>query len=533
MSRLTAIRFLLVGLVLLLATPGLRAAPLAADELLLIANRNNADSVEIARYYAKQRNVPENRVLQLDLPFSEKCTLAEYQERIAAPVRQYLAGEQGRGVRCLVLFYGVPLQVGPSPSTQAERDEVAMLRRTLDELNKLTPSAADDAEKLAKELGVIVPKVEPIPSAPLIAQAQARLAAVEQAMQKHFANQPTDVTRAALEKFNGFKGRTLAMATAALERAQRPPTTGPTTQPDAAAVERAELRTNIARQMGPFALYSLIDQQIIQTSADQSDASVDSELALVRRERYPRLGWMANPLKNRLVVDPATAMLVSRVDGPTPQIARRIIDDAIATEKTGLSGRAAFDSRGIGAKKDAFGVYDEDIRSLAGLVKGKTKLPVVHDDRAALINPHAAQDVAIYCGWYSVRQYIPSCDFVRGAVAYHIASWELISLRTPNEKGWVANLLRDNVCASLGAVSEPYLHSFPLPSEFFPLLLSGKLSLAECYWATVPMTSWKLTLVGDPLYRPFAANPALKIEDLSEVQKQLVQKIDAPQSVGR
>jgi hypothetical protein len=66
----------------------------------------------------------------------------------------------------------------------------------------------------------------------------------------------------------------------------------------------------------------------------------------------------------------------------------------------------------------------------------------------------------------------------------------------------------------VGPVAEPYLHSFPLQEEFFPLLMTGKLPLAEVYWTTTPLTSWMQTCIGDPLYTPFARNPALKVDDL-------------------
>ena len=45
-------------------------------------------------------------------------------------------------------------------------------------------------------------------------------------------------------------------------------------------------------------------------------------------------------------------------------------------------------------------------------------------------------------------------------------------------------LLIDGVVGTLGPVAEPYLQSFPTADEFFPLLLTGKLTLAEVYWRT-------------------------------------------------
>jgi hypothetical protein len=127
------------------------------------------------------------------------------------------------------------------------------------------------------------------------------------------------------------------------------------------------------------------------------------------------------------------------------------------------------------------------------------------------------RDVALYCGWYSVRNYVPACQFKAGAVGYHVASFEMISLHSDDERGWVAGLLRDGIAATMGAVAEPYLASFPAPDEFFPLLMTGKLTLAEVYWRTTPMTSWMITLIGDPLYTPFKTNPLLKAEDLEPV----------------
>ena len=63
-------------------------------------------------------------------------------------------------------------------------------------------------------------------------------------------------------------------------------------------------------------------------------------------------------------------------------------------------------------------------------------------------------------------------------------------------------MLVDGITATLGAVAEPYLHSFPKPKEFFEELYSGK-CLVEAYYRTKPFNSWRLILIGDPLYRPF------------------------------
>ncbi|HEX4123854.1 MAG TPA: TIGR03790 family protein, partial [Tepidisphaeraceae bacterium] len=118
-------------------------------------------------------------------------------------------------------------------------------------------------------------------------------------------------------------------------------------------------------------------------------------------------------------------------------------------------------------------------------------------------------------------------QFEPGAVGFHIASLEMISLHDKLETGWCRGLLLDGIDATLGAVAEPYLQSFPRADEFFPLMLTGKLTMAEVYWKTTPMTSWMLCYVGDPLYTPYKADPQLKVQDLPP-ELQAIFKTAAP-----
>jgi hypothetical protein len=103
---------------------------------------------------------------------------------------------------------------------------------------------------------------------------------------------------------------------------------------------------------------------------------------------------------------------------------------------------------------------------------------------------------------------------VPGAVAYHIASSEAVSLRNPQAKFWCKNLLEKGAAATLGPVAEPYTIGFPKPAEFFGLLTTGQYTLVECYARTALLSSWMTVLVGDPLYNPFAAAPKLKPEQV-------------------
>jgi uncharacterized protein (TIGR03790 family) len=255
-------------------------------------------------------------------------------------------------------------------------------------------------------------------------------------------------------------------------------------------------------------------------SPRETEAAFDSELSLLWWPEYPLFRWMANSLHHRFDGRPdrptQRVLLVARLETPTVERTLKMIDDAIAVEKAGLAGKVYLDARGLNADKNpgSYGDYDEAIRRLAALLKEKTRLEVVLDNKPELFAPGACPDAALYCGWYSLANYVDAFAWNRGAVGYHIASAEATTLRGAGSRVWCKRMVELGVCGTMGPVAEPYLSAFCRPDEFFPLLLTGKYTLAECYYRTLNFNSWMNILIGDPLYRPFAAKPHLKPEDL-------------------
>jgi uncharacterized protein (TIGR03790 family) len=199
--------------------------------------------------------------------------------------------------------------------------------------------------------------------------------------------------------------------------------------------------------------------------------------------------------------------MVSRLDGPDAETAKRLVDKAITAEKNGLRGFAYIDSRGIpdDGQPHSPGHFDQSLRDLALLTRFRTDLTVKEERTEKLFEPGTCPGTAIYCGWYSLRKYVNAFDFVDGAVGFHIASLEAMELHDPNSTLWCPAMLKHGIAATLGAVAEPYLHSFPEPKEFFLELFEGR-CLVEAYYRTEPFNSWQLVLIGDPLYRPFKAS---------------------------
>jgi uncharacterized protein (TIGR03790 family) len=244
--------------------------------------------------------------------------------------------------------------------------------------------------------------------------------------------------------------------------------------------------------------------QIDRINGKETNASVDSELSMVLFEGYDLYRWQPNILKNDVLGLSFRTLMVSRLDGPNDQIAIGLVDKAIEAEKTGLKGIAYIDSRGI-VRKDVYGHFDQSLRDLATLTQSQTEIPVKEEQTAKLFAPGTCRQTAIYCGWYSLKKYVDAFEFVDGAIGYHIASFEAANLRDPNSSQWCPSMLKDGITATLGAVSEPYLHSFPEPRAFFAELYQGN-CLVEAYYRTKPFNSWQLLLIGDPLYRPFKNN---------------------------
>ncbi|MHC4116762.1 MAG: TIGR03790 family protein [Planctomycetota bacterium] len=393
------------------------SSALEPDEILIIANKDIAESGRIARYYCKKRSVPEENILALSLGpgLNDMIGREAYDKKLAQPVRAafFSPGLLGK-IRCLLTTYGVPVKVTGRGRLQGQESVLRELRESVEREKK-------------------------------------RIEQFEQ------------------------EGRT-----------------------NSAAYKQGKsqmLRSQL---------------KIDRINGKETSASVDSELSMVLFPAYDLYRWQPNGLKKDALGFGLTTLMVSRLDGPSPEIAKGIVDKSLAAEKTGLKGTAYLDSRGLKGR-DLYSHFDRSLRNLAAFTRTKTQMRAIEEATDKLFAPGSCPETAIYCGWYSVRKYVDAFDFVDGAIGYHIASLEAVSLRDSKSGQWCPSMLEDGITATLGPVTEPYLHSFPEPREFFGELYEGK-CLVEAYYRTKPFNSWQLLLVGDPLYRPFK-NSIVKSQD--------------------
>ncbi len=390
------------------------ATALEPNEILVVANFNNTESMRLADYYCRMRKVPKGRILALPLgnALSDTIGRQDYEKKLAGPIRSKLiaSGLVGK-IKCLVMTYGVPFKVGGRGQLPGKEKELAELRR----------QAKEQKGKVK-----LLEESTPVPPGQL-----------------------------------------------------------------------KDAKVKLVR----------LESQIARITGKETSASVDSELSLVLVRDYELYRWLPNKLKGTKLGLSFMSLMVSRLDGPGFEIAKGLIDKALAAEKKPLSGVAYIDSRGLANDKVrySFGYFDQSLRDLAGDILLRTNLAIKQETTSELFGPNSCPDAALYCGWYSLRKYIDSFAFVDGAIGYHIASLEAVDLRSAKSSQWCPAMLRAGVTATFGAVGEPYLHSFPVPKEFFLELFNGR-CLAEAYYRTKPFNSWQMVLIGDPLYRPFKSD---------------------------
>src|SRR5688500_18986314 len=83
-----------------------RAHALQPDEILLIVNQNVPEGRALAEFYVTARQIPEGRILELNLPKGEDMSLLEYERDVVPRVREFLTNAKlTEQVKCLVTFY--------------------------------------------------------------------------------------------------------------------------------------------------------------------------------------------------------------------------------------------------------------------------------------------------------------------------------------------------------------------------------------------------------------------------------------------
>ncbi len=237
-------------------------------------------------------------------------------------------------------------------------------------------------------------------------------------------------------------------------------------------------------------------------------AALDSEMALLLYPGYPIKGPYSNPLYNQINAGDFGAggqpfLVVTRLDGPDPATVARMIDDSIQAERYGLQGRGYFDGRGFG--NSSYDLGEHWIREAGERFKREGYECLQDEADPVWGSAFPMENAAVYMGWYAPTVIGPftrtGFTFQPGALAYHLHSSSAVTLHSRSEY-WAGPLLADGAAATMGAVSEPYLTLTPNLNTFADRICDG-FTFGESAYMSLASVSWQITVVGDPLYRPF------------------------------
>ncbi|MCS6292084.1 MAG: TIGR03790 family protein [Nitrospira sp.] len=542
--RFIGVLSILLGIIFVSEVPPARAE-LSAHQVMIVANVNSPDSLMVAEHYATRRGIPPQHIAKLDLPLDDTISREDYERRLVTPLRQALQAQGTQKlIRVIVTVFGVPLRVAAPTLMDDEehwrRDAAARLgaaRVRLEDLERragaiavsagsLAPAAPHAESPVTYERNIaFLLRVDEAVQASIKRVRQLRLAAdaqwfsrLEAIVRDHQGvagisqlrhellrdGQGSESEAITLTRAQQAEGLQLLLGSLELPIRDR----------------RADLYEQVEQVYGAYGVFGLAAMELNQLSEEYADASVDSELSLLWWDRplYGAAWRRANPLHHAFKKPGGgrreiPVLMVSRLDASTADLASRLVDRAMEAERQGLAGTVYLDARGLPVKdpSDTYGRYDQSLRDLHQFVTQHTTYRSQLDNTEVRFQrPGTAPDVAFYSGWYRLRQYEDAFTFRTGAIGYHMASAQAVSLHSSGESGWCKNALDRGITATLGSVGEPYLDAFPEPLEFAGLLMTGQYSLVESYYLTSRWVSWRMILIGDPLYTPWKNRPAAK-----------------------
>jgi len=546
-----SVGILLASLSLVFIAPPFLFAELKPDQLAILVNQNSSDSWAVARHYATQREVPLGHIIALDLPLQESLTRVQYETIVVPGLRQAL---QERGlatqVRAVITTYGVPMRILAAEPTEQHRAwhkdahaRYQVAHRRLESMEQwirglemahaspmpvtsrtarreVSPVALDVMfQRVAQEIRQALVRLQSAPDRQRAEREGQELAQLTlqfggiAALVQRLKPSAVDPSRAALaEKLK----RQVASAEMIIQVLNQSPSDQNRERAYTLAGQVFGLQGTLRLAMAELDIYGFHD----------SDASFDSELSLLwwDASSYYLAGRTHNPMYSRSGPDmsgrrepPASplqsagrheqllslpVLMVSRLDAPTAGLARQLVDKALLAERQGLEGKVYVDARGLSQRPPpALALFEQSLRELASIFRRTLSDGVVLEGREHSMR--GSEDAAaVYVGSLPELQG-EALMFSPGALGYHAGSPQSGTLHEPGPSAWYKQALAYGITVTIGSVGETLPESYPLPARLFGLLLTGRYSLVEAYYLTSPHLSWRMVLVGDPLYNPW------------------------------
>ena len=219
-------------------------------------------------------------------------------------------------------------------------------------------------------------------------------------------------------------------------------------------------------------------------------------------DAQPEGGWYPPYLSlANYRLSPKASLIYSvwRLDGPSAQLSKGLVDKAKAAEAAGgPAGQGCFDARldplavpDIGYFNGEWDLYrSNQFVQQAGFA---TNFDIASAEMTSCPN------AALYSGWYSL-QYNDIFTWNTGAIGWHLDSASAANPRSGPY--WVPGAISRGITVTTGSIDEPYLQGLVRPSGAFRNLLEGA-NVGDAFLRNTRWLKWFVLYFGDPLYTPF------------------------------
>lgn len=180
--------------------------------------------------------------------------------------------------------------------------------------------------------------------------------------------------------------------------------------------------------------------------------------------------------------------LVSRLDGPTPDIAMGLVDKAVQ-------------AAGVDARSGPAFFSNPDFKKECLVAAERHGVSAVFKDVSFTKNNTVPDETMWFFGSGHPYRRIRGTPWPAGSVAGFLKSDTLAEIRGGAARYWVQGLLEEGVTATFGAAIEPYVQGYTRGDILLDRFWSGRYTFAEAFAMATPTVRWAMCAVGDPLYK--------------------------------
>lgn len=216
-----------------------------------------------------------------------------------------------------------------------------------------------------------------------------------------------------------------------------------------------------------------------------------------------------NPIYNRQIysdysfADSDLAMIVSRIDAPTLEIAKSVVDSGIiATRQGAVNGAFFFDNDAVTNNAQEI-AYQQEMSEFESLVLPTLDLhttKTVHWDEYTDIPLFRLNQDSFMWAWKADRagySFFQESRPIR-VFLYNADKDGAGAVRNIDDKRWVVLALSSGYATTAGAMSDPTAAGYIRPTPFFESILRGT-TVGEAFIYSLPYLDWTVCLFGDPL----------------------------------